>query len=123
MIILDEQLNDSDIMNDFTAWYSGKVITIKDLRPNGVIKDDAIPSLLLSQRQPTFITINYADFWKRIQPHVRYCVICLKLSQDRDHEASEIVCGLLRSRLLATKSGRMGKVVSWRDDGSVDFYV
>jgi hypothetical protein len=30
-----------------------------------VIKDDAIPELLLSVKRPTFVTINYKDFWRK----------------------------------------------------------
>jgi hypothetical protein len=122
MIVLDEQLNDPVIQAAFARWYRGQVIVINDLRPGSVIKDDAIAALLLDVRQPTFITINYTDFWRRIKAHPRYSVICLRLTQDRDFEVSEIVREMFRSPLLATKATRMGRVFSWREGDRVDFY-
>ena len=65
MIIVDEQIHGERIRSAIAAWYSGQVESITSLRPNTVIKDDAIPTLLKQVRQPTFITINADDFWRR----------------------------------------------------------
>jgi hypothetical protein len=46
MIVLDEQLLGRDIELYIAAWYAGAVLLVTDLRPNTVIKDDAIPALL-----------------------------------------------------------------------------
>ena len=46
MIVLDEQLLGRDIENQIAHWYQGAVCFIIDLRPDTVIKDDAIPRLL-----------------------------------------------------------------------------
>jgi hypothetical protein len=43
MIILDEQLLGRGLEQKIEAWYRGSVRFITDLRPNTVIKDDAIP--------------------------------------------------------------------------------
>jgi hypothetical protein len=62
MIVLDEQLLGRDIELEIAKWYRGAVQFIMDLRPNTVIKDDAIPELLRQQSQSTFVTINEKDF-------------------------------------------------------------
>ncbi len=58
MIVLDEQLLGRGLDRAISQWYRGSVIFINELRPNSVIKDDAIPHLLRLARQPTFVTIN-----------------------------------------------------------------
>jgi hypothetical protein len=122
MIVLDEQLNDPLIQTAIAQWYRGQVVVINDLRPASVIKDDAIAGLLLSIRQPTFVTINYTDFWRRIKAHPRYSVICLRLTQDRDLEVPHIVREMFRLPILATKAARMGRVFSWREGDRIEFY-
>jgi hypothetical protein len=66
MIVLDEQLLGRNLELEIAKWYQGTVQFIMDLRPNTVIKDDAIPALLRLQNQPTFVTINERDFWKKV---------------------------------------------------------
>jgi hypothetical protein len=46
MIVLDEQLLGRHIEQDIAKWYRGAVQSIIDLRPNSIIKDEAIPELL-----------------------------------------------------------------------------
>jgi hypothetical protein len=43
MIILDEQLLEHDIEENISKWYRGAVRFVTELRPNTIIKDDAIP--------------------------------------------------------------------------------
>ncbi len=62
MIVLDEQLLGRNLEVEIARWYRGAVCFITDLRPNTVIKDDAIPQLLQQANQPTFVTINVNDF-------------------------------------------------------------
>ncbi len=121
MIVLDEQLLDTRIIEDFGRWYKGAVITVLDLRPKTQINDDAIPSLLRKVKQPTFITINYTDFWKKIATSNDYGVVCLKLSSERSLEASDLVRGLFKMKEFSIKKARMGKVISW-SDGKVSYY-
>lgn len=54
MIALDEQLLGGEIEREIVKWYRGAVQFITDLRPNTVIKDDAIPCIALSV-EPIFI--------------------------------------------------------------------
>ncbi len=121
MIVLDEQLNDPQLQSQIDRWYKGVVSNIKDLRPYRVIKDDLIPVLLLQLKQPTFVTINYDDFWRRIDAHSGYCVACFKLTRDRRMEVPESLRRLLSTPELATKRKRMGKVISVTDHG-ISFY-
>jgi len=66
MIVLDEQLLGRNLETEIAEWYEGKVCFITDLRPNTVIKDDAIPKLLREQNHAAFITINEKDFWRNL---------------------------------------------------------
>lgn len=114
MIVLDEQIGNAPSLRAAVAhWYPSKVISIHELRPYGRIEDAEIPDYLLQLKQPTFVTINYRDFWLRPLVHVRYCIICFKLRQD---EALFVLPQRLREvfRLpeFRTKRLRMGKVVS-----------
>ncbi len=122
MIVLDEQLMDPQIIEDFESWYKGAVATIPDLRPRTQIDDDAVPTLLRTIKQPIFITINYTDFWKSVAASRDYCIICLKLSGDRSLEVSSLVRDLLKMKEFSTKKARMGKVISW-SDGRVSYYT
>lgn len=72
MIVLDEQLLGRDLEHDIARWYRGPVRFIVDLRPHTVVKDEAIPELLRQQPQPTFVTINERDFWRKIVADTRY---------------------------------------------------
>ncbi|MCI0389308.1 MAG: hypothetical protein MOB07_11175 [Acidobacteria bacterium] len=122
MIVLDEQLMDPRIIEDFEKWYKGSVTTILDLRPHTQIKDDAIPTLLRNVKQPTFITINFADFWKAAAASKDYCIICLKLSGGRSLEVPELVRELLKMKEFSRKKARMGKVIYW-NSGRVSYYT
>ncbi len=64
MIVLDEQIDSPEIAAEIARWYRGTVTTIKALHPQTVIKDEAMPMLFRTVKQPTLVTINYKDFWK-----------------------------------------------------------
>lgn len=59
MIVLDEQLQYGKHIAAIERWYTGRVTSILDLRPDSLIKDDSIPALLHKVNQPTFVTIPY----------------------------------------------------------------
>lgn len=111
MIVLDEQLLGRDLDGKISKWYRGPVHFITDLRPNTVIKDNAVPRLLRQQNQPTFVTINTRDFWRKVLISSRYCVICFTLSDSRAGEIPHILRGLFRHPEFNTKSKRMGKII------------
>ena len=112
MIVLDEELQGLGLEAAIARWYRGAVLLVRQLRPGTVIKDDGIPALLRQVRQSTFVTINYADFWRRVPADESFCVVCLKLEADRHDEISVLLRRLFRSPEFRTKGVRMGKVVS-----------
>jgi hypothetical protein len=77
-----------ELEDAITRWYRGTVIVVKTLRPGTVIKDDAIPTLLRQLKQPTFVTIYYADFWRRVPGDRSYCIISLALAIDQADKVS-----------------------------------
>ncbi len=110
MIVVDENLHDRHIMEAISAWYTGRVISVTTLRPGSVVKDEAIPALLRQVAQPTFITINVTDFWKKVQPHSAYCIVLVGLSKEHIHQVPDFLRRLFRLPDFTTKSSRMGKV-------------
>lgn len=122
MIVLDEQLLGRDLETEIGHWYRGSVRFIIDLRPNTVIKDDAISKLLQQERYPTFVTINERDFWRKIQPNNRYCIVCFTLPDSRVHEISNSLRELLQHQDLNTRAKRMGKVIRVTEQ-AVTYYM
>lgn len=111
MIVLDEQLLGRDLETAIARWYQGAVCFITDLRPDTVIKDDAIPKLLQQENAPTFVTINESDFWRRVAINARFCVVCFTLPDSRTHEIPSLLRSLLHHPAFKTKKNRMGKVI------------
>ncbi len=111
MIIVDENLHSHRIMQAISAWYTGQVVSITTLRPGSVIKDEAIPTLLLKVSQPTFVTINVADFWQKIQPHKSYCIVNVALPTERNSEIPVLLRRFFRLPQFKSKALRMGKIV------------
>jgi hypothetical protein len=116
MIILDEQLLEHDIEENISKWYRGTVRFITELRPNTIIKDDAIPQLLRQQNQATFITINERDFWRKVTITEQFCVVCLTLPDSRTYEIPNILRELFQYSEFKTKANRMGKVIRIADN-------
>ena len=111
MIILDEQLQGLGLEDAIARWYRGAVFIVKKLRPGMVIKDDAIPPLLRQLKQPTFVTIDYLDFWRRVPADNAYCIVCLDLPTEQVEKIPARLRQLLRLPEFKTKRARMGKVV------------
>lgn len=111
MIVLDEQLLGRNLEESIAGWYKGSVCFITDLRPNSVIKDDAIPMLLRKQPQPTFITINERDFWRKVAIDEYFCIVCFTLSDSRVTEIALSLRNLLYCTEFNAKAKRMGKVI------------
>jgi len=115
MIVLDEQLQGLGLEEAVARWYRGAVIVVKKLRPGMVIKDEAIPALLRQLKQPTFVTIDYMDFWRRIPADNAFCIVCLELPTERVDAIPVRLRQLLRLPEFKTKKARMGKVVLVRE--------
>ena len=115
MIVLDEQLQGLGLEEAVARWYRGAVFVVKKLRPGRVIKDEAIPALLRQLKQPTFVTIDYMDFWRRIPADNAFCIGCLELPTERVDDIPVRLRQLLRLPEFKTKKVRMGKVVLVRE--------
>lgn len=111
MIVLDDNIDEPDVLPLLKRWAKGKVVFLRELRAGTIIKDEAIPTLLRQQKQPTFVTTNATDFWRRVPADRRYCVICLPLPNERQGEIPAILRRLFRLPDFKKKSARMGKVV------------
>jgi hypothetical protein len=121
MIVVDESILDADIVRAIAVWYPVRVLTVLRLRPGMIIKDEAIPALLGQSSQPTFVTINVSDFWRRIRADHRYCVITLELAQEQALGLPDLLRRLLRVPEFHTKAARMGKVIRVRPT-HVEYY-
>ena len=111
MIVLDEQLLGRNLEREIGAWYPGAVCFITELRPDTVIKDDAIPSILRDQPQATFVTINATDFWEIVQITADFCVICLAIPDSQVNRVSTMIRDLLSHPRFALRASRMGCVI------------
>lgn len=121
MLIIDENLHDQRIMVALSTWYPGQVVSVVTLRPGTVIKDEAIPGLLLTATQPTFITINIDDFWRKAQPHRAYCIVTLALPKERAQQVPLFLRRFFRLAAFRTKALRMGKVIRLSQD-RIEYY-
>jgi hypothetical protein len=112
MIVLDEELQGLGLEEAIAHWYRGAVLIVKQLRPGTVIKDEAISTLLRRAEQPTFVTINHSDFWRRIPAESSFCLVCFKLTADQAQEIPRMLRRLLSLPEFRTKRERMGKMAS-----------
>jgi len=122
MIVVDENLHDQRIMRALSSWYPGQVVSITTLRPGTVIKDEAIPALLVRATQPTFITINVIDFWRKVRAHSAYCIVLVVLPKERVREVSNLLRRLFRLPAFGTKALRMGRIVRLTAD-HIEYYA
>ena len=111
MIVLDEQLLGRQLEIEIAKWYRGRIQFIHELRPHTVVKDDAIPDLLRQQSQPTFVTINEKDFWRKVAITPHFCMVCFTLPDLRVGEIPPLLRSLLQHTEFKTKAKRMGKVI------------
>jgi hypothetical protein len=122
MIVLDEQLLGRHLEVEIARWYRGTVRFVHELRPHTVIKDDAIPEILRQQNQPTFVTINEKDFWRKIGITPHCCIVCFTLPDSRAREIPSLLRSLLQRAEFKTKAKRMGKVIRITEKG-VSYYT
>lgn len=122
MIVLDEQLLGYGLQLSIPRWYRGRVIDITQLRPATRILDDAVPALVRTVRQATFVTINVSDFWRRLAPDKRMAIACFDLPHQRARDISRLLRRLLGLPGFRTRRERMGKIVRVSPD-KVQFYT
>ncbi|MDQ3754436.1 MAG: hypothetical protein M3371_06860 [Acidobacteriota bacterium] len=97
------------------------MVNILHLRPQTQVLDDAVSTLLCTAKQPTFVTINYTDFWRVIPASAAYCLVCFKLPTRRAPEVPGLLREILSLPQYRTKRDRMGCVISWRNGVVADY--
>lgn len=107
-IILDEQIHNVHVPIALRSWIT--VSRVRELRPNTIIKDEAIPGLLRQLKQPTFVTINVHDFWKRKLCDPKYCIVCMAVPDDKQFEIPRLLRDLFQFPQFKTRAERMGKI-------------
>jgi hypothetical protein len=110
MIVIDEQLLGRGIEDEIRKWYPGTVCFINDLRPNTIIKDEAIPMLLAQEKDPLFVTINVIDFWQRAEASDAFCLVCIALPDSQATFIPTLLRQLLQTDGFQTKNERREKV-------------
>ena len=121
MIVLDEQLQGVRIEEEIARWYRGRVCFVSSLRPGSIVKDDGIPHLLGSMRQPTFVTQDWTDFWQRIPAHRDFCIVCFAIPSEQAREIAPLLRRMLRLSAFQTRAARMGKIARV-SGGHVTYY-
>ncbi len=106
-LVLDEQLKMATLLPTLRKWIT--VERIQDLRPNELIPDERVPAILLTLRQPTFVTID-RDFWDRTLCHPDYGILYFPLQDEEQILVPDLLRALLRHPEFQTRADRMGKV-------------
>src|SRR5262245_12761452 len=105
--VLDEQLDSDRLLPLIRRWSTAE--RLRDLRPDERILDDRVPELLLTRRQPTFVTID-RDFWHRRWCNPNYCILYFALKDTEQGLVPGLLRALLRRPEFHTRAARMGKV-------------
>jgi hypothetical protein len=110
MIILDEQLLGYGLHGLIAHWYRGRVADLTELRPRTHVLDDAVPELLRKVRQPSFVTINVNDFWRRMAPDEHFAILCFSLPHTHAREIPSLLRRLFAMDPFRTRRSRLGKI-------------
>lgn len=122
MIVIDEQLQGEGLEESIGRWYQGSIVSVISLRPNTVIKDEAIPGLLTQLNQPIFLTINATDFWQRSTLSDKFCIVCFVLTSSEIEQIPDLLRRLLRHADFNSKAKRAGKAVRVTLHSGASFY-
>lgn len=123
MIVLDEQLNPR-LINEIQKWYRGQTVCVGELRPDTIIKDEAIPQLLAkTKKQPAFVTINARDFWKKTHSGKQVCIVCLKLEDSEMSLIPRLLRYLFQVPQFRNKKDRAGYVFRIDRDGNILYHL
>lgn len=101
-LILDDQLNPTRVLEPVQRWTTARML--RTLRPGTLIKDDAVPLLLMQVKQPTFVTINVHDFWGRVPADRHYCIVCVDVPDERQDEVPGFLRRLFRLARIQNES-------------------
>lgn len=122
-----ELLGSGESMEKIVAGYKGRVPhealqeAIEIVTKKFV--DEAIPTLLSGESEPTFVTINETDFWRRVPLSNKFCVVCFTFSLERAGEIPASLQRLFRHPDFRTKAQRMGSVVRGTGANEASYYT
>lgn len=122
MIVLDEHLDEGLVLRPLSRRLKSQVVSVRELRPGTVIKDEAIPTLLRQYRNATFVTANVSDFWRKLPAHARYSLVCVPVPTERQGENPDLLVAFHRHLAFRTVGQRMGKVIRLNKD-EILYYV
>jgi hypothetical protein len=106
-LILDDQLDVHEVLEVIQEWITAQ--RLGDLRPGEHVLDDRVPEILLTLRQPTFVTIDHG-FWDRQLCHAGYAILYFALTENHQEILPGLLRRLLRRPEFRTRASRMGKV-------------
>jgi len=112
VIILDENLDQHDLVHLLSEWYPGAVKTVTHLAPKSKGTDD--PDLLrylYENRDCIFITKNAYHFWRRVDGHPRYCILCLSVDANEADRQFSLIKSVLQQPPFRRKQSRSGLVI------------
>ena len=108
MYVLDDQLAASEVLAPLRSWLV--IERLQNLRPSELIRDDRVPEILRTLREPTFVTIDQG-FWTKRLCDPKYCILVFGLRDDQQSLLPDLLRRLLRQKDdFGTRSKRMGKV-------------
>lgn len=114
MIVLDENLGNPDLARQISAWYPGRVAVVTELRSGSIIPDEAIATLLRKVSNPTFVTLNVSDFWRKERADSHACIVCINLELTHVAQVPIWLRRFLSIPPFKTKVRRMGVVALLR---------
>ncbi len=106
-LVLDEQVDYDDVFVPVRRWIT--VQRVQDLRRHQILRDDRVPAILRTLRQPPFVTIDQ-DYWHRRWSHPGYCILYFPVRSPEQKLIPDLLRALLRRPEFRTRTGRMGKL-------------
>jgi len=106
-LILDDQLNVRTVLRPIRRWITAQ--RLSDLRPSELILDERVPTILMTLKQPTFVTID-RDFWDAKLCNGHYCILYFSLTDDEQALLPVLLRALFRQPEFGSRRRRMGKV-------------
>ena len=106
-LILDDQLFPLVVQEPLSRWIT--VRRPRDLRPNEVIKDERVLTLLREVKQLTFVMID-SRFWSRARLDEHHCILFFALTNNEQPILPTLLRRLFRVAPFRTRASRMGIV-------------
>jgi len=117
-LILDNDISQPVVVPPLLKWIT--VELLQQLRPGEIVRDERVPEILRTLKQPTFVTID-SDFWHRRWRHPDYCILYFYLRDDEQHLIPDLLRALFRHPEFHTRAARRGKV-AWVGTDSVRYW-